>query len=385
MFKVMLVDDEPFIRQGMKIILDWTSYGYEIAAEAENGIEALEILKTQEIDVVFADLKMPEMSGLEMIEQARAMVGNRVHFVILTGYAEFAYAKEALRLSVDDYLLKPIQEEEVVRILKRLHSVLTEEKENRSGAEEIQRQELDAWLARIVLNKYLETELQRFKPSVDMRERNIDELTEAVRRNDKGQIAEKTRKVYEQIQRSGSGMNVIHTKIHYLLYRLVELANELDSEANQEEILQYIAQESFDEIVLDGTEDELLNFVCAYAEYLEQLRKLEANGLFGQVELYVRENYDKNISLKSIGEQFYVNNVYLGQLFKKKSGVSFKEYLNRIRLEKAAKLLETTDEKIYTIAKKVGFQNTDYFISKFVRNMGMTPGQYRGISRRGRK
>ena len=64
MLKVMLVDDEPFIRQGMKILIDWKSYGYEIVAEAENGMQAMEILEREEIDLVFVDLKMPGISGL---------------------------------------------------------------------------------------------------------------------------------------------------------------------------------------------------------------------------------------------------------------------------------------------------------------------------------
>ena len=129
--------------------------------------------------------------------------------------------------------------------------------------------------------------------------------------------------------------------------------------------------------MLSGTADELTEFVCAYAEYLERLRKVESEGVLGQVEEYIRKNYSENISLKSIGEQFYINNVYLGQIFKKKNGITFKEYLNRVRIEKATQLLADTDEKIYAIAEKVGFHNTDYFINKFVQEKGMTPRQYR--------
>ena len=97
--KVMLVDDEPFIRQGMRMIIDWESYGYEIAAEAENGMQALEMLDGEEIDLVFVDLKMPRMSGLELIKAAQERE-MEIRFIVLTGYADFSYAREALRLAV---------------------------------------------------------------------------------------------------------------------------------------------------------------------------------------------------------------------------------------------------------------------------------------------
>ena len=161
MIKVLLVDDEPLIRQGMKIIIDWEAYGYEIAAEAENGMDAIEILKQQEMDLVFVDLRMPGMSGLEMIEQIKKDkdIAYKIHFIILTGYAEFSYAKEALRLSVDDYLLKPIQENELSKILSSLSAVIQKEKLKISNADDHIRKELDIHMGHILLGKYMETDL----------------------------------------------------------------------------------------------------------------------------------------------------------------------------------------------------------------------------------
>lgn len=90
----------------------------------------------------------------------------------------------------------------------------------------------------------------------------------------------------------------------------------------------------------------------------------------------------KKMSLKSLGEQFYVNNVYLGQLYKKKYGIVFRDYLNNLRMEKALELLEDTNLRIYAIAEEVGFGKPEYFINKFVQNYHMTPNQYRIRSRK---
>ncbi len=89
------------------------------------------------------------------------------------------------------------------------------------------------------------------------------------------------------------------------------------------------------------------------------------------------EHYMEKMSLKSLGEMFYVNNVYLGQLYKKKYGIAFRDYLNNLRIEKAQELLLHTNLRIYAIAQQVGFGKAEYFINKFVQANQMTPNQYR--------
>ena len=76
MLKVLLVDDEPFIVQGLTVLLDWEQEGYEIAATAQNGKEALAYLKEHQVDLIIADIRMPEMTGLELLETIRRDKGN---------------------------------------------------------------------------------------------------------------------------------------------------------------------------------------------------------------------------------------------------------------------------------------------------------------------
>lgn len=92
MLKVLLVDDEPFIVQGLSVLLDWEKEGCEIVATAQNGAEALAYLKEHEADLVIADIKMPEMTGLELLETIRREQISNAYFVILSGYSDFSYA-----------------------------------------------------------------------------------------------------------------------------------------------------------------------------------------------------------------------------------------------------------------------------------------------------
>ena len=98
MLKVLLVDDEPFIIQGLKVIIDWENEEFEIAGTASNGKEALQFLENENVDLVIADIRMPEMTGLELLETLRKDKKSDVYFVILSGYADFSYAKVTLRV-----------------------------------------------------------------------------------------------------------------------------------------------------------------------------------------------------------------------------------------------------------------------------------------------
>lgn len=117
MIKILLVDDEPFIRQGIQILIDWKMYGYEIVAEASNGVEAIKELEKNEIDLIITDIKMPEMNGLEFIEYTQKNMNKKYKFMVLSGFYEFEYAKKAIKYNVTDYILKPVVIDELIKIL----------------------------------------------------------------------------------------------------------------------------------------------------------------------------------------------------------------------------------------------------------------------------
>lgn len=96
-----------------------------------------------------------------------------------------------------------------------------------------------------------------------------------------------------------------------------------------------------------------------------------------EIEREVQEHYAQNLTLKELGEKYYVNSAYLGQLFRKKYGQSFKDYLNGYRIEQAADRLLRTNEKIYEIAEAVGYHDMDYFVNRFIAAKGCTPAKFR--------
>ena len=165
--------------------------------------------------------------------------------------------------------------------------------------------------------------------------------------------------------------------IDYLLFQLIHLATQQDDNVNQEEILRLISEQSFKEGLTRGSKAHLLRFSREYALYLAQLRQNVSGGILTEIEKEIRLHFAENLTLKGLSEKYYVNSAYLGQLFKKKYGVTFREYLNNCRIEQAAKLLLSTRDKVYNIAKAVGYQDMDYFIERFIAAKGCTPSNYR--------
>ncbi|KAB8130996.1 response regulator [Gracilibacillus oryzae] len=119
MLKVLFIDDEPIIREGLCSIIDWKEHGYRIIGTAKNGKEGLQYIQKLKPDVVFVDIKMPGLSGIEMVAQAKQM-GSSARFVVLSGYSDFTYAQELIRLGIESYLLKPVDEEELIPLIVNL-------------------------------------------------------------------------------------------------------------------------------------------------------------------------------------------------------------------------------------------------------------------------
>ena len=129
-YKVILVDDEIEAIQAMEHKMDWDGLGFEVSGSATNGVKALELVENIQPDVVITDIKMPYMNGLELSRRLNDEYRN-VHIIIFTGFDEFDYAKEAVHLEIDEYMLKPINAVELSECLKRVKNSLDKEREEK--------------------------------------------------------------------------------------------------------------------------------------------------------------------------------------------------------------------------------------------------------------
>lgn len=531
MLRVMLVDDEPFILQGLSVLIDWNGLGFEIVKTAANGLEALEFLKKDEVDLIIADIRMPGMSGLELLENVRKSRITDAYFAIVSGYNDFAYARQAICNACVDYLLKPVAKDELIRLLTRVRSLHQESQRRRQEESRQEKAYFSRQLISIICGKYdrenLEYVNERLKLSggiryiaveIDARDeaarkmteeekrgqqralytacltilgkdgyhcifdvsrkensydvgliycdrlaqeaemeeqeyldhfldqirrmmnvpvvmlvgnrvetleeigessrsaaiarsfqdfrleesgaqlegeiaggsgrlckQTLDGLVSAVEQNDRAEISRCVAALYEEMNKGGLDAHLIGVNINYLLFQHVYLAAAQDENVNQEEVLHFISANAFEEGTIRGSRVHLVQFAREYADYLTQLRSRSARGVLAEIEKEIQENYSRNLTLRELSRKYFINSAYLGQLFRKKYGVAFKDYLNAYRMDRAAGLLLHTDMKTVEIAERVGYHDTDYFINRFIAVKGCTPAKFRKQMREGKR
>jgi len=138
MMKIMIVDDTPVFREHLRTSIDWETYGFTVICEARDGREALDLYEVHQPDIVLADIAMPHMNGLELAGELYKK-HDSPFVVIITGFNEFEYARQALRLGVSDYIVKPFEKQALIMTLLKLRDNINRALEARGEREELLR------------------------------------------------------------------------------------------------------------------------------------------------------------------------------------------------------------------------------------------------------
>ena len=171
MLRILIVEDEEIIRRGLISVIDWAGMGCRVVGDAPDGLAGLELLRAEHPDVVLTDIRMPRMDGIAMAERARAE-GVLPQLVFLTSYADFDYAKKAVQLHAADYLLKPVDEEELAALMRKLAAVRMG-----SGTQLPEGGDWQRYFADTALNPYVRHAMERIH--ADYREKlSIEVLAE---------------------------------------------------------------------------------------------------------------------------------------------------------------------------------------------------------------
>lgn len=164
MYTVLLVDDDPGILNNLRNTIDWPVYGIEKVLEAHDGKQALELFQANHIDLLITDISMPNINGLELFRRIREM-GKETRCILLSSYSDFDYAKEAIRLGVENYLMKPVNTDELDNTIRKaldnislhrqaMHSIFMDNILYRWVTNDISPEELSERAKHIGLNMY---------------------------------------------------------------------------------------------------------------------------------------------------------------------------------------------------------------------------------------
>lgn len=150
MYRILIADDEPDILEGLEYVINWDEHGIEIIGRAQNGAEALQMLSGNNIDMLLTDIRMPKMDGLSLIRQLKRESRN-IRYIILSGYDDFEYMREAVKLGIEDYLLKPVNKDELsmtlLNTIEKIESERTRNIDRQQGMNIFKENILYRWLS----------------------------------------------------------------------------------------------------------------------------------------------------------------------------------------------------------------------------------------------
>ncbi|MBO5281831.1 MAG: response regulator transcription factor [Lachnospiraceae bacterium] len=150
MYKILIADDEEYIRNGLRCIMDWEAEGFTVCGDAANGEAALSMIRQLRPDLVLIDIRMPKINGLEVVKRCSEQE-LPCKFIIISGFSDFTYAQTAIRYGVENYLTKPLDEDELLQAVRRTKISLDDQYRNMNHLEHIRRKAKDAILHDIVL------------------------------------------------------------------------------------------------------------------------------------------------------------------------------------------------------------------------------------------
>jgi two-component system, response regulator YesN len=398
MWKMLIADDEPKIRRGLSRLIGLLDLDLEVVGEAEDGMIALEMVREQLPHLLLVDICMPFLNGLQLIEEVKKINPDCL-VIVITGFDEFSYAQQAIKLGVFDYLLKPIVKEQLQSVINKAMEQL---------AQQTSRKKYTDWTNEL-LTKNLSFLRERFLDEwmngsitdVDIKEQmnflNIS-LTEGqqgvlvIKLPDKSSI-----KTFDE---EWDGKLLLFAVQNVLTDLLLSRHPSLVFRDRKDHIVAVIPNKSWTEWIelprlLIEMVEEVLNIrvlveaketnggltgICnAYEELVKSMENQPSSSpIVALAKRYIDNNFHKvDLSLQEVADAIGISPAYLSRLLRQDLGASFIDYLSQNRVQHALKLLHDPTVKIYEVAEKVGYKGQHYFSTVFKKVLGISPLEYR--------
>jgi two-component system response regulator YesN len=354
MKRLLVVDDEPLICSGIARRVQEADNGSVVAATASNGREALEWLDDHYADICVTDIRMPVMNGLELIRE----INNRYSWmasIVISSYEDFGYARESVKLSVKDYILKPIKPDAFRLVLERTSQEADSRKKQLASAIFMERFPEDKhchleWIDCLQHGQY------HTLPSLVV---DTLELLEswAGQRFD---LLEPLAHLW--LDMMYAKLQFDHTVVRYCPDFPPECQSTIITLPRYRALCRMMAVG-----VLETTQHAL------------NLEKSATQGrrIADTIKSYIDQHYMENFQLDDLARLVFISRSYLTTVFKQEAGISIWGYVQKVRLHKAREYLLNSSLRIYEIAGKVGYEDRKYFSDLFKSYYGKSPQDYK--------
>lgn len=373
MYRVLVVDDEPSVLDGLRVMIPWSELNLHLCGESSNAQEALLKIIALRPHLIITDIRMPQKNGLELIDEVRKL-DITTEFVILSGYPDFSYAREAMRNRVAYYLLKPIDTEEFISVLLKVRdkldaTFLTSYGFSQSDIEAVKTNPIQS-----VQNMNNDTP----KEESDgvwwkfVRDGFDEDFATAVKLMNGHDAKKLLDELFDFLKSRHIDPSHARVYINTCIYHILYIAFERNIKLNIE-----LPPESSREWSLDELKSNMEGIISKAINLMLEDRRKNARSCLYEVKAYIEKKFDKELSVSFLADMVFLETGYLGNAFSKQFGCSISEYQHRLRIEKAVEMIKTTDMKLSHIASTVGYNNYNNFFSHFTRITHKKPTQIR--------
>ncbi|NLK27345.1 MAG: response regulator [Clostridiales bacterium] len=353
MIRLLIVDDEKVIRDGLTTTMDWEKMDITVVGTAKDGKEALELCELWHPHIVLTDVRMPKMNGLELMKHIKEKMPN-IKVIILSGHDEFAYAKEALKYGAVDYLIKPVVAEELEVVLGKLIDKMCD----------------DLYHDSLIVERYREMNMA------------FEQYFNAVKTGDYEGSKTHLLKMVNEFVRKKIPIDHFQRLCTQIVTTFLAMLKDAGYNTNTEFFQPY---KNVHRIIMNYTKPkELIEWLNDFNNEMIHwiMNNKEDNHATIRLAIdYIDKHYSEFINTEVVAEAVALSSNYFSHLFKKCMGESFTDYLNRKRIEKAKELLHQNTYKIYEVADMVGYKDYKYFSIVFKKLVGVSPIKYIGIQK----
>lgn len=402
MYKLVIVDDEYLVRLGIKETIDWNSYGIEVIGECVNGKEGFEMITNLLPDVVITDIKMPVMNGVELVAKLKES-NFRGEIVVLSGYKDFEYAKSTFENGIFSYVVKPIDNDELVQVILKALKVIEERKQAEVITNTVQTQlpSIQKDFLKMALSS---DKISEINLSDEYKKHQIDISEQGV------MLVVKLEEDYkEKVTDLSSFVQLIDEGLQNLGYK--DISFDFQDEAilfinnvSNSELVSLIKKSfvKFEQETLTALTVSFFRYsklsdtrhaykkCCEYidSKLLFHLNTIETECVnitsfrhrqnIKNFYRLISEKYAQGLTVKSVANELDVSESYIMHVLKDNLRKTFNEILTSYRIGIAKRLLMNGSYRINEVADMVGYSDVKYFSHVFKKMVGITPSKYYG-------
>lgn len=372
---ILIAEDERLIRAGVRKMLEDFFAGrpetlYAIL-EAGNGSDAFRKCMAESVDILITDIRMPAMTGISLAKRV-LREGPPMHILAISGYQDYEYVREMMKLGVYDYLIKPIKQKQLWEAMEYFVTHLGPTQapkaggggEADSGPVSPGEEFFDLPDPRLPADFRLPEELARLEVAV-------------LGGEDSAPLRESVGALFSHYQMEGVAADSIKKDLSDLLYRLMQRSPDAIEFISKSRFSRFDLVENFSAYkTLSGLMGHTADSLSHLWSRLGQRRRSQGDATIAKAIAYIEGNYGSDLQLQDVADHVHLNPNYLSTLFKQKTGVTFREYLRKVRIDSAKEQIRDGGAA-GEIAELVGYGDTAHFFRAFKNVTGMTPKTYR--------